>query len=262
MKLWVLGATVLSVEVVKRVFSRGDKEADCRAWPAFKLDESPEAQPTPDEANSTPVGLPAQQRPSLLLHPIFQLLAGLVLLNVCLWAADHVSVAANRVSAQQPAAAGQSRMRGRQAAVNLTGTWVKDKAASDSMDAACDAAQLNSLMRMAVSRIKGVRLEHSHSSFKIVILSGILWFKVVEEYPLSGEICRYSRRDRRKGRHRGYAYTTPEGDVAVKLDWDAPLSGTSTDTYSMLTPGVLQVDSVMQMGSKSVRTKGIYHLEN
>ena len=46
------------------------------------------------------------------------------------------------------------------------------------MDAACDAAQLNSLMRMAVSRIKGVRLEHSHSSFKIVILSGILWFKV------------------------------------------------------------------------------------
>ena len=79
MKLWVLGATVLSVEVVKRVFSRGDKEADCRAWPAFKLDESPEAQPTPDEANSTPVGLPAQQRPSLLL------LAGLVLLNVCLW---------------------------------------------------------------------------------------------------------------------------------------------------------------------------------
>lgn len=85
MKLWVLGATVLSVEVVKRVFSRGDKEADCRAWPAFKLDESPEAQPTPDEANSTPVGLPAQQRPSLLLHPIFQLLAGLVLLNVCLW---------------------------------------------------------------------------------------------------------------------------------------------------------------------------------
>lgn len=86
--------------------------------------------------------------------------------------------------------------------------------------------------------------------------------QVVEEYPLSGEICRYSRRDRRKGRHRGHAYTTPEGDVAVKLDWDAPLSGTSTDTYSMLTPGVLQVDSLMQMGSKSVRTKGIYHLEN
>ena len=86
--------------------------------------------------------------------------------------------------------------------------------------------------------------------------------QVVEEYPLSEEICRYSRRDRRKGKHRGHAYTTPEGSVAVKLDWDAPLSGKSTDTYSMLTPGVLQVDSVIQMGSKTVRTKGIYYLEH
>ena len=85
MKMWVLGATVLSVGIVKRVFQREDKEADCRAWPAFKLDDLPKAQPTPDEADPTPVGLPAQQRPSLLLHPILQLLAGLALLNVCLW---------------------------------------------------------------------------------------------------------------------------------------------------------------------------------
>ena len=58
------------------------------------------------------------------------------------------------------------------------GCCLQDKAASDSMDAACDAAELNNLMRMAVGRIKGIRLEHSHTSFKIVILSGILWFKV------------------------------------------------------------------------------------
>ena len=109
--------------------------------------------------------------------------------SLCLWIAQQT------VSGRLPTA-GQCHTECVDAAWHLTlnrlndvhgaGCCLQDKAASDSMDPACDAAQLNSLMRMAVSRIKGVRLEHSHTSFKIVILSGILWFKVSSLLHLHG----------------------------------------------------------------------------
>ena len=39
--------------------------------------------------------------------------------------------------------------------------------------------QVNRLIRTAVRIVKGVELRQTGSSFEIIVLSGILWFKVV-----------------------------------------------------------------------------------
>lgn len=61
------------------------------------------------------------------------------------------------------------------------------------------AMRLNRMVRTAVRLIKGLRVRQSAEDFEIAILSGILWFKVVERYPLNGGVRQFKRRDLRRG---------------------------------------------------------------
>ena len=54
----------------------------------------------------------------------------------------------------------------------------QDKAASDSMEPTMSLMQVNRLIRTAVRLVKGMELRQSGNSFEIIVLSGILWFKV------------------------------------------------------------------------------------
>lgn len=82
----------------------------------------------------------------------------------------------------------------------LNGVWIKDKQASDSMDAVCDLMKMNGLLRMAIGLIKGVEiLAIPGEDFKLDVLSGVLWFKIKEKYKLTGEEARHRRRDLRGG---------------------------------------------------------------
>ena len=55
---------------------------------------------------------------------------------------------------------------------------MQDRAASDSMEPTLQVMKVNRLIRSAVGLVKGTQLRQSEDSFEIVVLSGILWFKV------------------------------------------------------------------------------------
>ena len=55
---------------------------------------------------------------------------------------------------------------------------LQDKAASDSMEPTLKLMHVNRLIRTAVKLVKGVELRQTGNSFEIIVLSGILWFKV------------------------------------------------------------------------------------
>lgn len=142
---------------------------------------------------------------------------------------------------------------------NLSGVWVKDKAASDSMEATLQLMQVNRLIRTAVRLVKGMELRQGSNSFEIIVLSGILWFKITEHYPLTGEVRCYKRRDLRKGLHRGTAEKLADGAICVTLEWDEPLGGIGTDVFYVPAPGLLYVDSTIFMRGKTLKYRTIYN---
>ncbi|KAL3144821.1 hypothetical protein ABBQ38_001930 [Trebouxia sp. C0009 RCD-2024] len=145
---------------------------------------------------------------------------------------------------------------------NMTGVWIKDKAASDSMEPTLDMMKINRLIRSAVRLVKGTQLKQSENSFEITVLSGILWFKIREEYPLTGEVRRFKRRDLRKGLHKGVAEHLPDGAVCVTLEWDEPLGGIGTDVFYVPAPKLLYVDSTIVMHGQTVKYRTIYHKQS
>jgi hypothetical protein len=76
---------------------------------------------------------------------------------------------------------------------------VQDQEESDSMEPAMAIMHLNPLMRTAIRRMKGMRIVQTTDEFEMQILSGILWFKVIERYPFSGDRRHFKRRDLRRG---------------------------------------------------------------
>ena len=56
-------------------------------------------------------------------------------------------------------------------------SW-QDKAASDNMEPTLQLMRVNRLIRTAVGLVKGMELRQSDHSFEMIVLSGILWFKV------------------------------------------------------------------------------------
>lgn len=142
---------------------------------------------------------------------------------------------------------------------NLSGVWVKDKAASDSMEPTLKLMQVNRLIRTAVKLVKGIELQQTGNSFEMIVLSGILWFKIKEQYPLTGEVRQFKRRDLRKGLHRGTAEKLPDGAVCITLEWDDPLGGVGTDVFYIPAPGVLYVDSTILMQGQTIKYRTIYN---
>ena len=55
---------------------------------------------------------------------------------------------------------------------------LQDKAASDSMEPTLKLMHVNRLIRTAVKLVKGIELQQTGNSFEMIVLSGILWFKV------------------------------------------------------------------------------------
>ena len=45
-----------------------------------------------------------------------------------------------------------------------------------------NAMQVNRLIRTAVRIVKGVEVRQTGNSFEIIVLSGILWFKVIPAF--------------------------------------------------------------------------------
>lgn len=142
---------------------------------------------------------------------------------------------------------------------NLSGVWVKDKAASDSMEPTLKLMHVNRLIRTAVKLVKGIELQQTGNSFEMIVLSGILWFKIKERYPLTGEVRQFKRRDLRKGLHRGSVEKLPDGAVCITLEWDEPLGGVGTDVFYIPAAGILYVDSTILMQGQTIKYRTIYN---
>lgn len=127
----------------------------------------------------------------------------------------------------------------------LTGTWDKDVAASESMESAINAMRLNPIIRKGASLVRGIKINVTGEDFYMAVFSAIPWFKVVERYPLSGEQRKFKRRDFRRGSHVGWCEVQSGGAVAVSVKWGAPIGGSGIDTFRVASPGVMHVDTVM-----------------
>ncbi|EFN57071.1 hypothetical protein CHLNCDRAFT_143825 [Chlorella variabilis] len=152
---------------------------------------------------------------------------------------------------------------------DVSGTWIKDRAASDSMEPACDAMRLGGLVRTAIRHappaattpaclslhtlpavlIRGVEVRLDGGQFTMSVLSGILWFKVTERYPLDGAPVQCRRRDLRRGGHTGRVERCPAtGSVVLRLEWGEPLGGTD----------VLHVRTDLLIGGQAVSYTQVY----
>jgi len=85
--------------------------------------------------------------------------------------------------------------------VNFSGTWLKDKDASDPMDEAISLAGLSGLMKQAIKLIKGIEVKQEDEKFQFGLFSVISWFKITEAYTLDGQSSKHMRRDLRSGKH-------------------------------------------------------------
>eukprot|EP00879_Flechtneria_rotunda_P003425 GHRR01003653.1.p1 GENE.GHRR01003653.1~~GHRR01003653.1.p1 ORF type:complete len:203 (+),score=55.18 GHRR01003653.1:301-909(+) len=143
--------------------------------------------------------------------------------------------------------------------VNFAGTWIKDKAASDSMSEAIGLMGLGGLMRQAIKLIKGVKITQDNINFTMAVFSVFSWFKVSESYPLDGatRVCR--RRDFRKGGHRGYVKPIGFNKLQLHLQWDDPHGGVGTDVFSMPKPDVLHIDSSITVRGKTCKYRSVYN---
>ncbi|KAF8056366.1 hypothetical protein HT031_006365 [Scenedesmus sp. PABB004] len=141
---------------------------------------------------------------------------------------------------------------------DIAGTWIKDGAASDSMDAAMGLIRLNGVMRTAVRLIKGVRIQLDEGHFDFAVFSVIRWFTVHERYALGGAPSRLRRRDLRRGGSTGAARLTRWGSVVLQYEWGAPHAGRGVDEFSLDEAGRLRVATTITVGGQSASYTQIY----
>ncbi|BDA44299.1 hypothetical protein COCOBI_05-4830 [Coccomyxa sp. Obi] len=158
--------------------------------------------------------------------------------------------------AQSPAVAVASL----QSVQNLNGMWIKDKAASDSMEPAMDLMRLNGLIRRAINLVKGVDITITEDVFEMAITSIIPWFKVRERYPLTGEEKQHKRRDLRRGGARGRVSVNPNGAFRIDIAWPEPHGGTGYDLFYVedSDPNTLHVDSLITVGGRTATYNTVY----
>ncbi|KAK9839725.1 hypothetical protein WJX84_009027 [Apatococcus fuscideae] len=139
----------------------------------------------------------------------------------------------------------------------LAGCWIKDKAASSSMDAALDIAEINGLVRKAIHLLKGCEISLENGHFTFAVTSIVPWFKITERYPLTGEPRQWRRRDLRRGKHTGYAEQIGN-TMCLHLDWGAPHGGHGRDRLSCPTKDELVVESDIVVGTQTAAYRTIY----
>lgn len=142
------------------------------------------------------------------------------------------------------------------------GTWVKDNAASDSLEPAIRLIHLNRVMRQAVRLIRGVQLGIEQEQLRFSVFSAIPWFKISEYYPWSGAERENRRRDMRRGRSKGSVGVTPKGTIQLQYNWGAPHGGTGVDEFSIDPKGRLQLCTLATVADESVEYCQVYNKRN
>lgn len=133
----------------------------------------------------------------------------------------------------------------------LTGRWIKDKQASDSMDAVCDMMKLNSLLRAAINLIKGIDIEATPGvEFRFAVLSGVLWFKIRERYPLDGTEVQHRRRDFRGGGSMGKAMPCAGGGIIIHHRFGPVMAGTMEERFFCPNHDTLNVITTLDVPSR------------
>ncbi|GAB4817126.1 hypothetical protein N2152v2_004172 [Parachlorella kessleri] len=162
---------------------------------------------------------------------------------------------------------------------DLSGVWIKDKGASDSMDPVCKAMELGRLMRMAIGLVRGLEIKMDSSTFHLNMLpvTGLGWFKVREAYPMDGQPARCGRRDMRKGGHTGHLEPAvpavpaaaagghtghlepaPDGGLLLHAQWGEPCGGSFVEHMYLASPEVLHIDSDMTVRETPVKYRTVY----
>lgn len=141
----------------------------------------------------------------------------------------------------------------------LNGIWLKDRSLSDSMDAALDLIELHGIVRMAVNLVKGLEIHTTPGEFRFSVLSGVLWFKITERYPLDGEVRKHRRRDLRGGGSFGRVEPAPSGGIYCSNRFSEPLAGSVSEHFYCPLPNLLHVDTVLTVRGKSVSYRQVYH---
>jgi hypothetical protein len=76
-------------------------------------------------------------------------------------------------------------------------------------------------------------------------------------YPLTGERCKFRRRDQRRGGHLGYVELTSEG-IKFHARWGAPLAGVCTETFRLVSHTELHIETDMKVGGQGCVYTQIY----
>jgi hypothetical protein len=143
-------------------------------------------------------------------------------------------------------------------ASTLTGTWRKDREASDPMTEACDMVALPWILRQALNVLEVLHVEETQEHFKTVMKAGGV-LDVAEKYRWDGEAVEHSRRDKRRGKHVGRVRRTEDGHPCIEVSWDDPYGGVCCDEFQLSSCGskLVQVTN-MTVGEKSTLYKTVY----
>ncbi|KAF6266122.1 hypothetical protein COO60DRAFT_644181 [Scenedesmus sp. NREL 46B-D3] len=144
-------------------------------------------------------------------------------------------------------------------AANFSGTWLKDREASDSMADAITLMGLSGLMRQAIKLIKGITVTQDDASFSMAVFSVLSWFKVSETYSLDGTSSSCRRRDFRRGGHKGRVAVPSPDKLQLHLQWDDPYGGTGLDEFTMPSADVLHVQSTVSVNGKTCSYRQVYN---
>ena len=140
----------------------------------------------------------------------------------------------------------------------LQGRWLKDRDASDPMDAACDIVHMNYLVRQGVRLVKGMAFQVTPRQLNLQVFSEVPVLKIRERYPLvPGEVTQNRRRDMRLGgvRASGRACGT---HYEIHYEWGAPHGGTGTDLMVPIGPLELHIYSVVTVADRKVLFRQIF----
>eukprot|EP01023_Acetabularia_acetabulum_P014652 TRINITY_DN1715_c2_g1_i1.p1 TRINITY_DN1715_c2_g1~~TRINITY_DN1715_c2_g1_i1.p1 ORF type:complete len:336 (+),score=30.87 TRINITY_DN1715_c2_g1_i1:27-1010(+) len=139
----------------------------------------------------------------------------------------------------------------------LTGTWIKDKELSDSMEGVMDLMQLGGIIRTAVKLVRGVRIEVTEDNLEAAVFSIFPWYKIIERYPLNGEKRDFKRRDFRSGKHTAYV-EAKASKIILRIVWDDPLGGVCTEVFTCPQDDQLRVDTTTIVHGKTVQYTTMY----
>ena len=143
----------------------------------------------------------------------------------------------------------------------ITGTWMKDRSKSSSMEEACDMVALPFIYRKAIGFLNKLVLVDDEYAFRTVLKAGGL-LDVEEEYPWTGADVVHSRRDKRRGTHRGSVYRTENGFPSIKVRWSDPYGGTCVDTFELVQGSrgrELKQSTSMSVGDRNIEYFTFYH---